>query len=191
MAVASPPSARHLPGFSAPAVGFEQPFAMLEACHERVQRTLDLLGRLRLHVRAQGGADESARQAARDVLRYFDIAAPLHHEDEERHVFPLLMAGAPPEVRAVVLRLQQDHVHMAADWAAARGALQSMVDGSLQSFSDEQEALLTKFSQGYEAHIAAEETLIYPAAMNLVSDAEIVHMGQEMAARRRSPSSQA
>ena len=34
-----------LPGFNAPSVGFEQPFAMLEACHERVQRTLALLQR--------------------------------------------------------------------------------------------------------------------------------------------------
>lgn len=60
---------------------------MLEACHERVQRTLGLLGRLREHVRKQG-VDNDARQAARDVLRYFDIAAPLHHQDEELHVFP-------------------------------------------------------------------------------------------------------
>ena len=36
-----------LPGFNTPAVGFEQPFAMLEACHERVERTLTLLSRLR------------------------------------------------------------------------------------------------------------------------------------------------
>jgi hypothetical protein len=78
-------------------VGFEQPFAMLEACHERVQRTLALLARLRVHVREQG-ADENARQAARDVLRYFDMAAPLHHEDEELHVFPLLLAHGAPEV---------------------------------------------------------------------------------------------
>ena len=63
-----------LPGFNAPAVGFEQPFAMLEACHERVQRTLTLLQRLRAHVR-EHGADVPAQQAARDVLRYFDIAA--------------------------------------------------------------------------------------------------------------------
>ena len=108
--------ARHLPGFSAPAVGFEQPFAMLEACHERVQRTLALLARLRAHVR-QHGADTDARQAARDVLRYFDIAAPLHHQDEELHVFPLLRAQASPEVQALVQRLQQDHLAMTADWA--------------------------------------------------------------------------
>ena len=35
-----------LPGFGAAAVGFDTPFEMLEACHERVQRSLDLLQRL-------------------------------------------------------------------------------------------------------------------------------------------------
>jgi len=29
-------NSRALPGFSTPAVGFEAPFDMLEACHERV-----------------------------------------------------------------------------------------------------------------------------------------------------------
>lgn len=89
-----------LPGFNAPSVGFEQPFAMLEACHERVQRTLALLQRLRAHV-LEHGADVPAQQAARDVLRYFDIAAPLHHEDEELHVFPLLLAQGSPDVAAL------------------------------------------------------------------------------------------
>ncbi|RYY81317.1 MAG: hemerythrin domain-containing protein, partial [Comamonadaceae bacterium] len=51
--------------------GFEQPFEMLEACHERVHRMLTLLDRLRRHV-AGHGTDEQARQAARDVMRYFD-----------------------------------------------------------------------------------------------------------------------
>ena len=92
---------------------------MLEACHERVERTLTLLSRLRSYLREQA-VDDAARQAARDVLRYFDIAAPLHHEDEELHVFPLLLARGAPSVVALVRQLQQDHVHMAADWAAAR-----------------------------------------------------------------------
>src|SRR5574343_1313138 len=109
-----------LPGFGAPAVGFDTPFEMLEACHERVQRSLDLLQRLQDYLRDHA-CDDSARQAARDVLRYFDIAAPLHHEDEELHVFPLLLARGAPSVVALVRQLQQDHVHMAADWAAARG----------------------------------------------------------------------
>ena len=123
-----------LPGFNTPAVGFEQPFAMLEACHERVERTLTLLSRLRSYLREQA-VDDAARQAARDVLRYFDIAAPLHHEDEELHVFPLLLARGAPSVVALVRQLQQDHVHMAADWAAARGALAALADGSAAGLS--------------------------------------------------------
>ena len=71
----------NLPGFNTPAVGFEQPFEMLEACHERVQRSLALLGRIARHIDAQGH-DAQSRSAAVDVLRYFDIAGPHHHEDE-------------------------------------------------------------------------------------------------------------
>nr|MBP8204302.1 hemerythrin domain-containing protein [Giesbergeria sp.] len=92
-----------LPGFGAPAVGFDTPFALLHACHERVQRTLALQHKLVGYLH-QYACDEQARQAARDVLRYFDIAAPLHHEDEERHVFPPLLAQGDA---ATVARVQQ------------------------------------------------------------------------------------
>ena len=68
---------------SGPAVGFDEPFEMLEACHERVQRSLALLARLIAHVDAHGH-DEKSRSAAHDVLRYFELAAPHHHEDEEQ-----------------------------------------------------------------------------------------------------------
>lgn len=185
-ATPSCPTARHLPGFSAPAVGFEQPFAMLEACHERVQRTLALLARLRAHVR-QHGADEDARQAARDVLRYFDIAAPLHHEDEELHVFPLLRAQASPDVQTLVQRLQQDHLAMTADWAAARVPLLALVDATdaaAAPFTPGGDAALDRFSQRYADHIAAEEGTAYPAALALLAPATLAAMGQEMAARR-------
>src|ERR1700748_365943 len=69
---------------------FEEPFEMLHACHQRMERMLALLRKLRSHMRASG-ADEEVRQAARDVMRYFDKAAPQHHRDEELHVFPTLV----------------------------------------------------------------------------------------------------
>lgn len=179
----SPVSAAHLPGFSAPAVGFEEPFAMLEACHERVQRTLALLARLRDHV-ARHGADENARQAARDVLRYFDIAAPLHHEDEELHVFPLLMARGSAKIQAVVLQLQQEHVHMANDWAEARVPLQALARGEVQGFTAADGELFDRFLQRYAGHIAQEEMAAYPAALQLLEPSAWLLMGQEMARRR-------
>ena len=156
---------------------------MLEACHERVQRTLGLLGRLREHVRQQG-VDHDARQAARDVLRYFDIAAPLHHQDEELHVFPLLLAQATPEVRALVIRLQQDHVAMTADWAAARAGLQALLDENATGFTPQDEAALDRFARRYDAHIAAEEGVAYPAAAALLPPTALAAMGREMATRR-------
>lgn len=159
---------------------------MLEACHERVQRTLALLGRLRRHVQHQG-CDESARQAARDVLRYFDIAAPLHHEDEERHVFPPLLAQGPAEVAALVRRLLQDHQDMVADWAAARLPLQALADGQASTFSADDEAALERFAARYARHIADEEGVAYPAVQGLLPAGALAPMGREMAARRQVP----
>ncbi|ART50650.1 hemerythrin [Acidovorax carolinensis] len=177
-----------LPGFHAPAVGFEQPFAMLEACHERVQRTLTLLQRLRAHV-LENGADVPAQQAAHDVLRYFDIAAPLHHEDEELHVFPLLLAQGTPDVAELVARLQHDHICMTADWAAARLPLQALADGLQDGFSEADGAAFDCFVARYDRHIADEETVAYPAAQALLAAPALEAMGREMAQRRKvSPS---
>ena len=172
-----------LPGFGAAAVGFDTPFEMLEACHERVQRSLDLLQRLTgyLHTHA---CDDSARQAARDVQRYFDIAAPLHHEDEELHVFPLLLERGTAEVAAIVRQLQGDHVRMEAHWQAARVLLQALAQGELERWSAQDEAVLAQFAQGYDAHIRSEEDVVYPAARALLEPQALQAMGQEMRQRR-------
>ena len=171
-----------LPGFNTPAVGFDEPFAMLEACHARVQRSLALLQRLRDHVRAHG-ADANARQAALDVLRYFDVAAPLHHEDEELHVFPLLLQQAAPGVQALVQRLQQDHADMSADWAAARLPLLALSQGQAEITAADG-VVLDRFAARYARHIENEESVAYPAAQALLAPAALAVMGQEMAARR-------
>ena len=166
-----------------PAAGFEQPFEMLEACHERVQRMLTLLGRLREHLRGHG-ADVQAQQAARDVMRYFDLAAPQHHRDEELHVFPPLLAQGEPRVVGVVQRLQQDHVQMEARWQAAREVLARIADGSLGALRAEDDAALDAFAGLYDAHIRAEEEIAYPAAQALIDPETLAQAGEEMMRRR-------
>ncbi|MBS0506602.1 MAG: hemerythrin domain-containing protein [Proteobacteria bacterium] len=172
-----------LPGMHSPGAGFDEPFDMLDACHDRVRRSLDLLRRLREYL--QGHAcDDSARQAARDVLRYFDIAAPLHHEDEELHVFPPLLAQGTGQVVALVRQLQRDHLLMAERWAAARGALQAMADGSLAAFTPAQDAAFDQFVECYADHLRHEDDSIYPVARALLDLDAQQAMGQEMARRR-------
>jgi hemerythrin-like domain-containing protein len=173
-----------LPGFGAPAVGFAQPFEMLEACHERVHRTLDLLRRLIDHIDANGH-DPSSRSAAADVLRYFDVAAPLHHEDEELHVFPALAGSTDAAVPLAIATLQGDHERMAALWADLRKALvQWRDDASAPAIDDATRQMATEFIGGYAAHIATEEDLIYPAARACFDAAGLARIGAEMQARR-------
>lgn len=170
-----------------PAAGFDEPFEMLLACHERVQRMLGLLLRLAEHLGGHG-ADEQARQAAHDVMRYFDQAGPAHHEDEERHLFPLLLAQGDAALAAVVRRLQQEHEDMAAQWQAVRADLAEIEAGR---WPPAQAAAVLPRWQAYAAlyagHIAAEEGQAYPAARPLLPAPALHTMGQEMAQRRGVP----
>lgn len=172
-----------LPGFGDPAVGFDTPFDMLEACHERVLRSLALLQKLQDYLHDHP-CDDSARQAARDVLRYFDMAAPLHHEDEELHVFPPLLERGGADTVAAVRELQQDHEAMSANWQAARALLQALAEGSQESFSAPDEAVLARFAGVYAEHIRLEEDLVYPAARALLAPEAVQAMGAEMRRRR-------
>jgi hemerythrin-like domain-containing protein len=168
---------------STPAAGFEQPFEMLEACHERVHRTLSLLARLREHLRVHG-ADTQAQQAARDVMRYFDQAAPQHHQDEELHVFPPLLAQADPPVIAVVTRLQRDHLEMESRWQSARQVLTAVADGRTGALGAGEDATLAAFAALYDDHIRAEEEIAYPAAQGVLDAAARGAMSADMMRRR-------
>lgn len=172
-----------LPGFSSPAASFEQPFEMLAACHDRVRRSLQRLQRLAGYLR-EHGSDEPARHAAADVLRYFDMAAPHHHEDEERHVFPPLLAQGTPAVQAAVRQLQRDHVEMAAAWAGLRPALQRVADGSAAGLDADDEHRLAHFASLYDEHLRIEDEQVYPTARECIGEPALLEIGQEMAQRR-------
>ena len=173
-----------LPGFSAPAAGFDEPLAMLNACHDRIRRSLGLLQRIceRVNDRRIDGA---VREAASDVLRYFDIAAPLHHEDEEKHIFPAVLSGAPDAMtRKAVLRLQEQHVLMAAGWRILREPLAALAAGDDAAFGVPQCEAAARYIALYDEHASAEEMLIFPAAAALIDHDTLTRAGEEMAERR-------
>lgn len=177
---------------SRPAASFDEPFEMLAACHGNAERMLRLLERLAARL-AETGSDEAAQQAARDVVRYFDIAAPAHHEDEERHVFPALAAHGTPEQKQLVERLKQDHVEMSRRWQAIKLDLDQVISGqwtvkthSAASRDAESAAPAgwTSFAALYRAHIEAEESGAYPAVQAALDETARTEMGREMAQRR-------
>ena len=142
-----------------------------------------LLFRLRDHLRAHG-ADEQARQAARDVMRYFDQAAPQHHQDEELHVFPAVGSGDPATV-AVVERLQQDHLQMEiAVGGRARRAVRAW-NGEPRPVSRRSRMRRWTPSRACTPITsAAEEQIAYPAAAAAMDAPAQAGMGAEMMRRR-------
>jgi hemerythrin-like domain-containing protein len=170
-----------MPPHPAPPAGYEQPFEVLDACHARIQRMLRRLQWLHVHLAALG-CDAQARQAAHDLVHYFDAAAPAHHEDEERHVFPPLLAAR--QCVDAVVRLQREHLEMAELWPKLREVLQRVDADPWPGFAPADEGLLEHFARLYDWHIAAESELVFPAAARCLDAAARVAMGEEMAHRR-------
>jgi hemerythrin-like domain-containing protein len=180
-----------VPGLDTPDAELESPFEMLQACHERVDRMLTLLAKLQRHL-AHTGCDDAARRAAGDLLRYFDVAAPLHHQDEELHVFPALMALPDPALHTLVLGLLQDHRAMEAAWPAARQVLCKLSDGPSTPARPAPLpagdcAQLAAFAGLYQSHMQAEENQVYPAAQQAISHALLLAMSADMMQRRGVP----
>jgi hemerythrin-like domain-containing protein len=167
-----------------PDAGFDQPFEMLAACHDRTRRSLALLDRLVDHL-ARHGVDSQARDAARDVQRYFTLAAPAHHEDEERHVVPALRTRGDAASAALADQLLADHVRIRSAWDALQPQLQAIAEAGC---CDDLEALARAarhFAELHAEHLATEDRLAFPpAAQQLGTPAARRAMGAEMAARR-------
>lgn len=162
--------------------GFDEPLALLEACHARVERTLQTLERLADHVR-EHGADDAAADAARDVLRYFDIAAPLHHADEEDDLFPALRAAGARLAR-VLGTLHRQHGELNAAWAALRPTLQAVAARRAVALDVD---AVGEFAALYRVHITLENELLLPQARQLLSAEVCSAIGARMAARRSVP----
>lgn len=178
-----------LPHVRSPDAGFEQPFAMLEACHERLRSSLDLLRRLVEHLQTVGH-DADARSAAHDVWRYFEIAAPAHHADEELHVVPRLQQTGDLWLTDVARRLLADHEALREVWVQL-GPLLREVHESVSALSarslDALHAHTGQFVAIHERHLRLEDSFAFPAVRDRLSSDELTAMGREMQRRRTPP----
>ena len=162
----------------------EAPIEMLLACHERIGHRCATLRRLPAHVAAHG-ADQAARTAAANLMRYFDTSARQHHADEETDLFPALiesMAGSDAVcLREIVEGLTADHGMLEAGWRRVRTALEKVVAGVPQIPAAEDVDALVGL---YERHIEREERELLPMAARLLGDEALERIGRAMRARR-------
>jgi pyridoxamine 5'-phosphate oxidase len=167
-----------------PAPDFGQPIAVLKHCHGRIRKQLATMEKLLAHL-PEHGADQQARQAASAVLKYFDKAAHLHHDDEERDLIPMLRAVAQGEDAATLQALApvilQDHKDMDAMWQDLHEQLTMIADGSSAQLSS---GTVQRFSQRYLSHMEREEGTMAPMALRLFSPQQMAQLGQAMQRRR-------
>jgi len=170
--------------FRKPGAGFDQPIEMWLACHQRVERFAALLGRLAEHLGTQG-ADEDAQVTATSIRRYFNEAAPRHHEDEEVDMFPRLRERLDAERDRTVLdvldQVEADHLDMAGIWKRLDALLAEIARGKAITL---ERTLIDRFATMYRHHIDAEERVLLPALKKALGKNDWQAVGRAMAERR-------
>jgi hemerythrin-like domain-containing protein len=167
-----------------PGPSFDEPLEMLAACHERIEAQLRTLERLGPHLEKHG-CDAEAKAAAQAVLRYFDSAGRLHHQDEDEDLFPLLRGRAGvagrPEVAAAIEELEREHETMEAQWVRLRARLEAVTAGEARLPAED----VARFAWLYRRHMDLEATAVLPFARETLDEGHRAMLGSRMAARRR------
>jgi len=174
--------------FNPTAASFDNGLSLWGACHSRVERVVSMLERLMEHVR-EHGVDEGAQSTSAMLLTYFNEAAPRHHEDEERDIFPALLAqldAAPDtpgaaDLRWAVAQLLRDHEDLDTMWAALRPHLEAIRDGRLSVLAPE---LVLLFIGRYRHHCGLEATVVHERMQGIVQPADAQAMAASILRRR-------
>jgi hemerythrin-like domain-containing protein len=158
-------------------------FEFLDATHRHIDQHLKRL-RLLVDRIATDGLDHASQEQAREVLDYFSMDARQHHLDEEKHIFPTLLASGDPDVVQAAERLTQDHGWLEENWLCIAPSIDAAADGSTWFDTTELSHALDVFEALYADHMLLEESLAYPEARRRLEGLDTLGMGREMAQRR-------
>ena len=166
--------------FGGAAASFDDPLAMLSACHGRIRRQLDTLSRLERHL-PEHGCDTDARAAARAIIRYFD---PPRRIITRTRKSTCSRASSPGRrrLRRWSRGSRTEHRTLAANWRHLRPLLAGIAAGQRAVLPPR---LVRDATLAYDAHIETEENGADTARARLLRVEEIAAIGKAMAARRR------
>jgi hemerythrin-like domain-containing protein len=166
-----------------PDAGFDDPLGMLQDCHRRVERFLNILVVVVHRARGRALSDEE-RAAVESSLNYFRGGGRRHTADEEESLFPRMreLGALPPEIEA----LEHDHeeadpLHDIADRLYTRW----IENGTLSEEEGQHLGAATERLRNlYSRHIQVEDTIVFPRAAQMLSEEALSQIGQEFRKRR-------
>ncbi len=147
-----------------------QPFQALDACHLQIQKHLEELQRMALHMQSEPLSDVD-RKLAGAIEDFFSSTSREHHEQEEKVVFPPLLVNGSEELKVAVRGLQQDHGFIEENWIELGPQLRGIAEGNDWFDAAEFQHNVALFLELLNGHIALEEVLIYPESKALWAEA--------------------
>jgi len=149
------------------------------------------------HLQALGGLPAllepmaRARKIAADTVSFFRDAVYEHHAEEERELFPAVLASATqgPErdkVQAIVAELAAEHRKVEAAWARLEPKLKALAKGHE---ADVDGADITALVETYQAHARYEEEVFLPLSQAILgrNSNHLAALGMSMHMRHAMP----
>lgn len=143
-----------------------EPIQDFSNCHSGILKKLDMLGELP----ALLDAASRARQIAATALEFFREAIFEHHLDEERELFPAVLASAEQgaeyeRVQAIAKRLTDEHRELEASWKRLEPELRRVAKGQDSRLDvADVERLVVR----YKAHARYEEAEFLPLSETIL-----------------------
>jgi hemerythrin-like domain-containing protein len=165
----------------------DEPIADFSQCHVGIFRKLDQLGELPALLEPAA----RARDVAEKSLDFFREAIFEHHLDEERELFPAVLAAAQDDaerarVQSMNKRLTDEHRELEKIWKSLESGLKKVVKGQ---FGDVDVAQVSRLVSQYRAHAQFEEQEYLPLAQQILgrNDNQMAALGMSLHIRHQHP----
>lgn len=174
----------HDPGAAS---GAADPLNQFAQCHSGILRQLQVLGELP----ALALAAARAQQTAGETLAFFRDVVYEHHAQEEKELFPAVLASATAgeelgRVREIVDRLTREHRDIESAWGRLEPALASLAKGRAAELDA---AALEQLVRHYQGHAGYEEQVFLPLSETILgrNDRHMAALGLSLHMRHALP----
>lgn len=169
------------------AAGGDDPLSQFSQCHTGILRQLDALSELP----ALAQAAARARQTADETLRFFRDVIYEHHAEEEKELFPAVLASANPgeerdKVQEIVERLTRQHREVESTWSHLERALGHVAKGRSAEIDA---AAVADLVRRYQDHATFEEEVFLPLSQAILGrhDEHMAALGLSLHIRHALP----
>ncbi len=165
----------------------KEPLTDFSDCHAGILRQLDEFGELP----ALLAPAQRAREIAGHLVSFFREAVFEHHQDEERELFPAVLASSHPgeereRVKRMIDALTREHRDVEKQWNALEPQLRKLAKG--QAAAVDADGIASIIRQ-YQAHARFEEAEFLPLSAQILSrnSNHMAALGLSLHIRHRPP----